>query len=247
MLQPDPSYLLEKTGINYPPIGFYDVPEYAAFEPVMEAKACVFAYFKQWQKEKSLLLSKKQYGCPGAGKWLSSVQTRSREDYIKFLADEEGLKASHELMGLWLDDEKPYKQQYEHLLIGPLHPDQYEYLKTVTFFVNPDQLSILAIGAQLHSRPGESPVIAPFGSGCMQLVSLFRNLEEPQAIIGATDMAMRKYLPQEILAFTVTRLMFEQLCSLDRNSYLEKRFLSDLMKGRASDNHKQAGLKLLKK
>lgn len=232
MQHPDPSYLLEKTGIEYPPIGFYDVPDYTAFEPVTEAKACVFAYFKQWQKGKSLLLSKKQYGCPGAGKWLCSVQTRSREDYIKFLADEEGLKANQELMGLWLDDEQPYKQQYEHLLIGPQHPDQYAYLKSVTFFVNPDQLSILAIGAQLYSKPGESPVIAPFGSGCMQLVSLFRNLEEPQAIIGATDMAMRKYLPPDILAFTATRPMFELLCSLDRNSYLEKRFLSDLKSSR---------------
>ena len=232
MLEPDPSYILEKTGIEYPPIGFYDVPDDTAFKSMIEAKACVFAYFKQWQKGKSLLLNKEQYGCPGAGKWLCSVQTRSRDAYIKFLADEEGLKANHELMGLWLDDEKPYNPQYENLVIGPLQSNQYEYLKSVTFFVNPDQLSILAIGAQLYSKPGESPVIAPFGSGCMQLVSLFKDLNEPQAIIGATDMAMRKYLPPNILAFTVTKRMFEQLCSLDRNSYLEKRFLSDLMNSR---------------
>jgi hypothetical protein len=64
------------------------------------------------------------------------------------------------------------------------------------------------------------------------LVSLFKDLDEPQAIIGATDMAMRKYLPPDILAFTVTRPMFEQLCSLDSKSYLEKRFLSDLKKAR---------------
>jgi hypothetical protein len=236
MLQPDPSYLLKRTDIKIPPIGFYDVPEYSAFEPVVVTRACVFAYFKQWQKGKSILLNREQYGCPGAGKWLCSVQTRSREAYIEFLADEEGLKANHKLMGLWLDEERPYNQQYEHLIIGPLQPDQYEYLKSVTFFVNPDQLSILAIGAQLYSRPEESPVIAPFGSGCMQLVSLFKDPDKPQAIIGATDMAMRKYLPPDILAFTVTRPMFEQLCSLDRNSYLEKRFLSDLMKSRLGDN-----------
>ena len=232
MQQPDPSYLLEKTGIKFHPLGFYDVPEYSAFEPVVETSACVFAYFKQWQKGKSLVLNKEQYGCPGAGKWLCSVQTRSREDYIRFLADEEGLKANHELMGLWLDEEKPYEQQYAHLVIGSLRPEQYEYLRSVSFFVNPDQLSILAIGAQLYSKPGESPVIAPFGSGCMQLVSLFKDLNEPQAIVGATDMAMRKYLPPDILAFTVTRPMFEQLCSLDNKSYLEKRFLSDLKKAR---------------
>lgn len=34
MRQPDPSYLLEKTGISYPLIGFYDVPDYDSFEPI---------------------------------------------------------------------------------------------------------------------------------------------------------------------------------------------------------------------
>jgi hypothetical protein len=233
MQQPDPSYLIEKTGIEYPLVGFYDVPEYDSFEPIVETKSCVFAYFRQWIKGGYICLSKKTYGCPGAGKWLCSVQNRSREEYVKFLADEEGLKASHELMGLWLDAEKPHNPQHKYLVIGPLQPDKYAYLRSVSFFVNPDQLSILSIGAQLRSKPGERPVIAPFGSGCMQLVSLFEDLEEPQAIIGATDMAMRKYLPPHILAFTVNRPMFEQLCSLDRQSYLEKRFLSDLMKARA--------------
>jgi hypothetical protein len=232
MPQPDPSFLLGKSGITYPLIGFYDVPEYKDFEPVVRSRTCVFAYFKQWLKGKSVLVSKEQYGCPGAGKWLCSVQTGSREHYIEFLADEEGLKANHELMGLWLDAEKPYHPQHENLLIGPLQSGQYEYLKSVTFFVNPDQLSILSIGAQLHSRPDENPVIAPFGSGCMQLVSLFEDLDKPQAIIGATDMAMRKYTPPDLLAFTVTRPMFELLCALDKNSYLEKRFLKELKKAR---------------
>jgi hypothetical protein len=236
MRQPDPSYLLEKTGIDYPLIGLYDIPDYAYFEPIRETRTCVFAYFKQWIKGGSIWLSRKSYGCGGAGKWLCSAQTRSRESYIEFLADEEGLKANHELMGLWLDAEKPYQQQHEYLVLGPLKAEEYAYLRSVTFFVNPDQLSILSIGAQLYSKPGERPVIAPFGSGCMQLVSLFEDLEEPQAIIGATDMAMRKYLPPDVLAFTATRPMFEQLCSLDRNSYLEKRFLSDLMKARARKN-----------
>jgi hypothetical protein len=236
MQQPDPTYLLEMTGIDYPLVGFYDVPEYMSFEPIRETTTCVFAYFKQWMKGGSIWLSQKSHGCGGAGKWLCSVQTRSRESYIKFLAEEEGLKANHELMGLWLDAEKPYQPQHEYLVLGPLRKDQYAHLQSVTFFVNPDQLSILSIGAQLHSKPGERPVIAPFGSGCMQVVSLFEDLNQPQAIIGATDMAMRKYLPPHILAFTVTRPMFEQLCSLDRDSYLEKRFLFDLMKARARKN-----------
>lgn len=76
------------------------------------------------------------------------------------------------------------------------------------------------------------PVVAPFGSGCMQLVSHFKNLNIPQAIIGSTDMVMRKYVPQNMLAFTVTKPLFEQLCSLGEDSYLGKRFFRELQKAR---------------
>ena len=93
------------------------------------------------------------------------------------------------------------------------------------------------IGAQLFSKPGDpEPVLAPFGSGCMQLISLFKDLGVPQAIIGATDMAMRKYLPTYILGLTVTKPMFEQLCSLGQDSYLDKRFINELKKSRSERN-----------
>ncbi|HJV77174.1 MAG TPA: DUF169 domain-containing protein [Paludibacter sp.] len=233
MKQPDFSYLIEKTGITFPLIGFYDVPDASLFEPFVESKACIFAYFKKWEKGVSLLLTKEQFGCGGAGSWLCDVRIRTKEQYVKFLADDEGLKANHELMGLWLDNLRPYKQQHPNLVIGPLKAAGYEYLKTITFFVTPDQLSMLMIGAQLNSAPSDpDPVIAPFGSGCMQLISHFKDLNIPQAMIGALDMAMRKYLPPNILAFTVTRPMFEQLCNIDKNSYMEKRFFTESQKSR---------------
>jgi hypothetical protein len=99
--------------------------------------------------------------------------------------------------------------------------------------VNPDQLGMLILGAQYNSAPGDPPpVIAPFGSGCMQLVSLFEDLGVPQAVVGATDIAMRRYLPPEILAFTVTKPLFEQLCALDQKSFLYKPFWAGLQHAR---------------
>lgn len=232
-MQPDYRYLLKKTGIDYPVIGFYDTPELKPFEPYIDAKTCVFSYYKQFRKGKYLRLTREQYGCGGAGKWLCSLETHTKEQYVKFLADDEGLKANHALMREWLEYEKPYRQKHENLVIGALQESEYKYLKTVTFFVNPDQLSILMIGAQLYNSPTDpAPVISPFGSGCMLLISLFEDLSIPQAIIGATDMAMRKYLPQDLLAFTVTKSMFELLCKLDKDSYLEKSFIKELKRSR---------------
>jgi hypothetical protein len=233
MEQPDFNYLIEKTGIQLPLIGFYDAPDKSVFEPLILSKSCIFAAFKHWANGKSLLLTSEQFGCGGAGTWLCGVRTRSMESYVEFLADEEGLKANHQLMQNWLDHVKPYRQHYPNLVIGPLNQSAYRYLRTVTFFVDPDQLSILMIGAQLNNDPSDpEPVIAPFGSGCMQLVSLFHDLNIPQALIGATDMAMRKYIPGNMLAFTVTKPLFEQLCRLDSTSYLEKRFIHELKKAR---------------
>lgn len=155
------------------------------------------------------------------------------EGFISFLVDQEGLKANHDLMDQWINQGHTYKPRHENILIGPLQKHSYDFLKTITFLVNPDQLSALMIGAQYFSKTGDSPaVLAPFGSGCGEILALFEDLDIPQAIIGSTDLAMRRYLPPELIAFTVTRSMFKRLCDLDNKSFLEKPFLGNLKKAR---------------
>jgi len=238
-MQPDATHLLERMGLGIPLIGFYDAPETGPFEPLVEPKpgtrVCVFAFYRQWLRGKTLHLTKETFGCDGAGHWLCGEKTRSREDLVSFLVDEEGLKASHALMNQWLDHRQGYKQQHPHLLVGPLRADQYRYLRSVTFLVTPDQLSLLMIGSQYYSAPGDpTPVIAPFGSGCSQLVAPFNDLNAAQAIIGATDIAMRRYLDPELLAFTVTQPMYERLCGLGDESFLSKPFWKTLRKARGA-------------
>ncbi|MCE5275827.1 MAG: DUF169 domain-containing protein [Syntrophaceae bacterium] len=235
---PDSAGLIEQLGIRTPLIGFYDAPDTFGFEPLTAPEqgkhVCVFAFYANWMKGETLLITKDNYGCGGAGTSLCSLETRSRQDYITFLADTEGLKASHEIMGRWIDGRRTYHPQHPNILIGPLHKGKEAFLRSVTFLVNPDQLSSLIIGAHYHHAPGEPPpVIAPFGSGCMELITPFDDLSRPQAIIGATDIAMRQYLPPDMLAFTVTLPMFEQLCSLDERSFLYKPFLKNLRSARA--------------
>jgi hypothetical protein len=62
----------------------------------------------------------------------------------------------------------------------------------------------------------------------MEMAPLFQDLSIPQAIIGATDIAMRDQIEPDKLAFTVTMPMFERLCSIDENSFLSKPFLRRL-------------------
>ncbi len=235
-MQANPEKLLNKTGITHPLIGFYDAPDPSAFEPLLTPKAgkwaCVFMFYKKWMNAHTLMIEKDNFGCSGAGYWLCGVETRTREDFIKFLVDDEGLKSNRELMNRWLDFRKPYEPKHPHLFIGPLKDGPYDYLKSVTFYVNADQLSLLMLGANYDNGPDDPPaVIAPFGPGCGQMVQ-FDDLNIPQAIIGSTDIAMRQYLPPDIMAFTVTKPLFEKLCSLDEKSFLYKPFWQNLRKKR---------------
>lgn len=235
MRQPDPSKILDRLSIKEPLIGFYDAPDPAPFKPlaVSGGRQCVFASLKKWQEGKTLHLTREKPGCGGAH--LMGVGGRPREELVEFLCGEEGLRASRELMNEWLDWAKDYEAVHDDLLIGPLRPDQYDYLRTVTFYVNADQLAVLCNGASYYSRPDDiPPVIAPFGAGCMQMTYLFENLELPQAMIGSTDHAMRKHLERWMLAFSVTRPMFELLCRWadDPKSSLHSGFTDDLIRAR---------------
>jgi hypothetical protein len=232
--QPNPDILSQRIDLKIPVIGFYDAPDPKPFAPSVFPKPgeCVFSFYGNWLRGETLHITTDHFGCGGAGRWMCGITTRSRDSFIKFLVDDEGLKSSHALMEQWIDASIPYQVSYPHLMIGPLKEDQWEYAKSVIFLVNPDQLSTLMIGAQYESSPEDPhPVIAPFGSGCMEILP-FDDPNIPQAAISTTDIAMRQYIPPEILGFTVTKPMFERLCSLDERSFLYKPFLLRLRKAR---------------
>jgi len=221
--------------LDYRPVGIYDAPEPASFAPLTDNKRCIFDHFDDWQQGKTIDITAATKTCPGCSYWMTGINKfPTWEAYVDFLTVKEGLRATPELMDSWLKAHPPYRPAHGHILIGPVKPELSAYLKTVTFFVNPDQLSVLMLGASYHAHPGDlAPVIAPFGSGCGQMLTMFSHLEKPQAIIGATDIAMRDMLPPDCLAFTVTVPMLDRLLSLDKErSFLGKPFLNKLRAAR---------------
>lgn len=226
---------IQTTGISYAPVGVYDLPDPELFAPFTLPSHCVFSDFKEWQNGKSTMIGKDNaaaFDCPGAGHWLCGISAMPVKAVAGYLAGE-GLKASTEIMCRWLESHPPYKMENNAVVISRLREEHYDYLKTVTFFVTPDQLSLLLTGAEyFHGAQGRGHVTAPYGSGCGQLLALFTDIQKPYAIVGATDIAMRKHLPANIMAFSVTKSMFEQLCGLDENSFLHKTFWRELREAR---------------
>ncbi len=235
-MTPNPRNLLNVLEISNPLIGFYDTPKKSLFEPFTIPKQCIFSCYQDWMQGKSTCLSEpnvKSIECSGAGYWNCNISSVPKEHVAHFLAVEEGLKASQDLMCQWLSSQPPYKKEHEYIVIGPLRMEQYEYINTITFYVNPDQLSLLITGAEYHNAaPVSHLVTAAFGTGCGQLAAIFDNFNTPKAAIGGTDIAMRPYLPRNTLAFTVTRPMFEILCQLDEKSFLHKSFLRNVKQAR---------------
>jgi hypothetical protein len=235
-MKPDPTKLLEIADIKFPLIGFYDVPDPKPFEPFCTPKRCIFSCYENWAKGESICISEGKCSCRGGGYWIGGVEFTTRDNFAKGLNEREGFKSSHELMKRWLDNQKPYKIEHGYVVIGPLRDEQYEFLKTITFFINPDQLSLLLLGTEYQNASvNVNPTFTAFGSGCGQLAALFGNHVDsdiPKAIIGATDIAMREHLPPDILALTVNKPMYRQLCELNENSFLYKPFWKTLRKAR---------------
>ncbi|HLP62253.1 MAG TPA: DUF169 domain-containing protein [Candidatus Deferrimicrobium sp.] len=235
---PNAQRLIERLEIGLPLIGFYDAPNPEAFEPLTkpdpENPLCLFKFYENWLEGKTLHLHGENFGCGGCGHWLFGKETFDQDEFLTYMVEKEGLKESKELLNLWFDQARRYKPRYPHLFIGPLRENMVEYLKSITFLVNPDQLSALMVGAHYYYAPDDPipPVTVAFGTGCMQILPLFKDIDYPQAMIGATDMGMRQFLPANILAFTTTLPLFRQLCLLDERSFLYKPYLQKLKETR---------------
>jgi Uncharacterised ArCR, COG2043 len=236
---PDTRTLLAALDLHTPLIGLYDAPDPAPFSPLVEPAQgarrgpCLFHFYRRWLEGETLHLTPDNFGCGGCGRSIFGIQVREREDFIDFLWGDEGLRATREQMGTFVDNAPTYHAEHRHVLVGPLRDGQGAYLRSVTFWVNADQLCVLQHGAyHRHSWGEPDPVTVPFGSGCSELVACFRDLERPQAVVGGTDIAMRDGLPPGLLAFTVTVPLYEQLCSIGDHSFLGKGFLARLKSAR---------------
>ena len=232
---------LQSTGITIPPVGVYDVEDPEPFAPFSKPGFCIFNDFNAWSNGKSTMVSKENaaaFGCPGAGYWLCGLEGAPRKSMAGYLAGQEGLKASPKLMEKWLENHPPYTMENRAIVISRVTSragrDHYDHLKTVTFFVGPDHLSLLLTGAEYLNARRSQPVKAVYGSGCGQMLCLFDDIDTPAAMVGATDIAMRKHLPAHIMAFTVTKPMLEQICQLDGDSFLHKTFWSELKNARSA-------------
>lgn len=237
--------LMSKLRMDTPPIAIYDARPTDAFKPFVEAKgrACCFAYYGAWQKGETVVFRKAHqsfgnptHGCPGAHNALGLGD--GYPPYMAhFLTDGkgapmgEGLKATPDLAQEFLDRSKPPQVSGDTVLLGPLRLDHWESVRSVTFLVDPDRLAaLMTLAAYWSSDPDF--VHAPFSSGCGLMLRELESQDRERAVIGCTDIAMRKYIPPEIMALTVSPGHFERMTNFPDDAFLNKSWWNDLMDSR---------------
>ena len=234
--------------LSTPIIALYDTEPDESFAPMVEAKgrACSFVFYKNWMKGETLVVRRGEegeafmnprHGCPGLQShfgfrkgyppWMANFLTDGKNGAPMG----EGLKASPSLAQEWLDKTKYPTPSGDTVLLGPLRLDHWEQVRTVTFFVDPDRFSALMILAAFWSSDPDE-IHAAFSSGCGLLWEVFHHHTRDRAVIGCTDIAMRKYIPPEILCLSVTPQRFEQMLDFPDDAFLMKSWWNELMDAR---------------
>lgn len=234
--------LLAALRLDTPVIAVYDSDDTTAFEPLVTPGGhnCCFTYHRRWMKGDTLVLTAAAKACPG-GLFHLGVRDSIMPNIEYFLTcgtDElrgEGLKASPEIARELFDKGTPLKPQTSHVLIGPLKLEQWDSVLTLSFFVDPDRLSALMTLSGYWSAT--DTVVAPFGSGCSLLWRAVEGHGGEKAVVGGTDIAMRRHLPPDTLAFTVSPQFFHQMVNVPPGSFLDRDWWAALMAARSNQRH----------
>ncbi|MBF0410830.1 MAG: DUF169 domain-containing protein [Candidatus Riflebacteria bacterium] len=233
--------------LETPIIALYECPPSEEFGTLVESKgrACCFAYYPRWEKGETLVIQRSEdpfanptHGCPGLHRslgiggpyppWMPNFLTDGKNGAPMG----EGLKANPEIAAAFLERTKQApKPSGDYLLMGPLRLNQMNKALSVTCFADPDRLSgLMTLATYWSSDTNETA--APFSSGCGLLWRDLALLERDRPVIGCTDIAMRRYVPANILSLTVTLARFEQMLNFPDDCFLNHSWWNELLNSR---------------
>jgi hypothetical protein len=113
-----------------------------------------------------------------------------------------------------------------------------ENVKSVTFFVDPDNLSALVTLANCR-RPEAENVIIPWAAGCQVMgILAYKELdrEYPRGLVGMTDITVRKHvratLGEHALSFTAPWPLFQEMEQNVEGSFLQRSTWGALQKSK---------------
>jgi uncharacterized protein (DUF169 family) len=193
------------------------------------------------RKNRMAFFDRKSFGCPGGG-----IGLGFGDRYGKFPIDcllSTGDKAMAAQMGRtgsvmaegerfyknpetarrWVDSLPMIDVPTKYVVFKPWElVTEQDKPKLIVLFANADQLSALVVMAD-YNRGTNQSVIAPFGAACQSILFGYAEAkkENPRGVIGFFDISQRSTVDRDILTFTVSFKMFQEMEADMEGSFLE--------------------------
>ena len=212
------------------PVTFYysDKAQGEIIKPGTVAR-CVIGALMEAKKKRSFSFNNDSIGCFGGRRYLGFAET-IMQDFEYFLScgipgkmEGERYKKSPELVKeivrKWPDFRAPAPfivfKRWDNLEVE-------DKPEVVIFLARPDVLSGLFTLVNFDESNPEG-VISPMGSGCSSIVSypyLEKDSPHPRAVIGMFDPSARRYVPRDVLSFSVPMKKFATMIENMEQSFL---------------------------
>lgn len=202
---------------------------------------CVGAMLVSASKGHSVVFDRQTFGCPGGGtglgfgnqyeqcgfaidKLLARGDKQIAETMQRKSHWEEGERffESPELAGQAIAAMPMTDVPTEYVVFKPLELAEPDEPTLIVFLVNPDQLSALVVLAG-YDRGANEGAIAPFGAACHSILYGYAEAqrEQPRAVIGFFDIAVRSKVARDILSLTVPYSLYRRMDANVAGSFLE--------------------------
>lgn len=219
---------------------------------------CVAAMLNAATKGRTVVFDRKTFGCPGGGVGLGfgnryigfpgGIENFLSTGNSEFCQTAIGQKIVQQMPLLehgerYLKNPKVTEEivnslpmtdvPTEYVVFKPLeNVAEDEVPRVVIFLANPDQLTALVVLAS-YERDRYENVIAPFGSACQHIGIITYHegeLEKPRAVIGLTDITIRKMFDKDILSFSIPYKMYLEMEDNVAESFLKEHGWENILK-----------------
>ncbi|MCK4845345.1 MAG: DUF169 domain-containing protein, partial [Candidatus Heimdallarchaeota archaeon] len=221
--------------LKYHPLGVYfakDLPEGKIRKQHNLLNRCIPKHALRAAKHGKMSVLQRNYGCLGV-RWWSGFSKRAPKGLSLFLS-----QGHHSVFGGRKEKFKKTARDAAKLMKNPgpaKLPEGTEYnifkrlkdipdkqeIEHVLFLVRPLELAKL-IGLANYAQDLPDLVKAPYGSGCMSLLTypLLMEEDKPSAIVGIWDLFARRFLPKNILSLAFKRWFIEEIAKDIKDSFL---------------------------